>query len=123
MRLKGKMFYGSNALLRIDRHIRSIAGNVTRFPEFKPRPVPVKEIMEVLLLHLHPHKLCCHLGGCFTTYIAQIFKSYISIRLYFALNDSLLQSLLFQAAGEAEYFKLEGFEFTLLEHDEEKIYW
>ena len=48
--------------------------------------------------------------------MAQIFNSYTSIRLYVTLNDSPLQNLLFQAAGEAEYFKI-GFEFTLLEHD------
>jgi hypothetical protein len=119
MRLKGKIFNGSTALLRTDRHIRPIAVNVTMFPEFQPRSVPVKEIMEVLLLHVYAHNIFCHLGGCFTTYMAQIFNSYASIRLYVTLNNSPLQNLLFQAAGEAEYFKLEGFEFTLLEHEVE----
>jgi len=117
MQLKGKLFNGSNALLHTDRHIRSIAGIVISFPEFQLRSVPVKEIMEVLLLHLYAHNICCHLGGPFGTYMAQIFNSYQIIWLYVALNDSPLQNLLFQVAGEAEYFKLEGFQFTLLEHD------
>ena len=108
MRLKGKNLNGSNALLHTDRHIRYTAGNVTRFPEFQPRSVPVKEIMEVLLFHLFGHNICCHLGGPIRTYMAQIFNSYQTIRLNVALNDSPLQKLLFQAAGEAEYFNLEG---------------
>ena len=93
MRLKGKMFNGSNALLRTDRHIRTISGNLTRFSEFQPRSVPVKEIIELLLFH---HHIYCRLGGHFVTYMAQIFNKYETIRLYVALNDSPLQHLLFQ---------------------------
>ena len=58
MRLKGKMLNGSDALLRADRRVRSIAGNVTSFPEFHPRSVPAKEIMEVLLHYLYAHNIC-----------------------------------------------------------------
>jgi len=32
MRLNGKVFDGSTALLRTDRHIRKIADKLTRFP-------------------------------------------------------------------------------------------
>jgi len=46
MRLSGKGFDGLTAQ-RMDRHLRQIAGNVTRFPEFLPRSVPIRDIMEV----------------------------------------------------------------------------
>ena len=59
VRLNGKGFDGSTALLRWDRHLRQIAGNVTRFPEFLPRSVPIRDIMEVLLNILYKHRLCC----------------------------------------------------------------
>jgi hypothetical protein len=105
MRLKGKMFNGSDAFLRADRRVRSIAGNVTRLPEFYPRSVPAKEIMEVLLHYLYAHNIC-HLGGVFATYMAQVFNSYDSIRLYVAICDSPIQNLLFQTVGDAESFTL-----------------
>jgi len=89
------MFNGSNALMRADRLIRFIACNVTRFLELQPRSVPVKEIMEVLLLHLYAHDICCHLRGCFTIYMAHILNSYASIHLYVVLKVSSLQNLLF----------------------------
>lgn len=47
--------------------------------------ITVKEIMGVLLLHLFRH-ICCHLGGTFVTYVAQICNSYQNIRLYVALK-------------------------------------
>jgi hypothetical protein len=116
MRLKGKMFNGSDAFLRAERRVRSIAGNVTRFPEFHPRSVPAKEIMELLLHYLLAQNICCHLGGVFGTYMAQVFNSYDSIRLFVAMCDSPVQNLLFQTVGDAESFTLEGFEFELLDH-------
>lgn len=51
------------------------------------------------MLHLNAHSICCHLGGSFMSYIAQIFNSYASIHLYVTLGDSPLQNLLFQAWG------------------------
>jgi len=111
------MFNSSTTLLRTDRQTRTIACNVTRLPEFLSRSVTLKEIMEVLLLHLFRHHICCHLGEAFVTYMFQIFNSYETIRLYVALNDSPLQNLFFYSGGDAEYFRLEGFEFTLLDHD------
>ena len=80
------MFNDSNVFLRTDRHIRSFAGNVTRFSEYQPRSVPVNEIMEFLLLHLYAHNISWHLGGRFGNYMAQIFNSYQTIRLFAALN-------------------------------------
>ena len=112
------MFNGSNDLLRADRHVRSIPGNVTRFPDFQPRSVPAKEIMEVLLHYLYAHNIC-YLGRVFATYVAQIFNSYDFVRLYVALSDSPIQNLLFQTVGGAETFTLEGFEFELLDHQVE----
>jgi len=52
------MFNGPDVVLRADRRVRSIAGNVTSFPEFHPRSVPAKEIMEVLLHYLYAHNIC-----------------------------------------------------------------
>jgi len=76
MCLNGKGFDGSTAFLRTDRHLRKIAGNVTRFPEFLPRSVPIRDIMKVLLSILYKHRICCHLMGSFVTYIAQIFNKH-----------------------------------------------
>ena len=72
--------------------------------------------MEVLLLNLHARDICCHLGGVFATYMALIFNSYESIRLYVALSDSPLYSF---RLGDAEKFMLEGFEFVLLDQQVE----
>ena len=81
MRLNGKGFDGSTALLRTDRHWRQIAGNVTQFPELQPRSVPIRDIMEVLLNILDNHRLCCHLSGSFVTYITKLFINHCSICL------------------------------------------
>ena len=52
MRLNGKVFDGSTALLRTDGDLGTIAGNVPRFPEFLPQSVPVRYVMEVLYCQL-----------------------------------------------------------------------
>jgi hypothetical protein len=74
--------------------------------------------MEVLLLLLYAH-IWFYPEGCLPNYIAQIFNSYASIRLYVALSDSPLQSLLFQTVGDAESFTLKEFEFDLLDYQVE----
>ena len=63
-------------------HLRKVAGNVTRFPEFVPRSVFVRDVMEVLLNFLYSHQICCHLSECFVTYIAQIFNKDGSMSVY-----------------------------------------
>lgn len=73
--------------------------------------------MVILLLHLLRHHICCHPGGRFVTFIDQIFNSYDTIYLYVVLNNSSLQNILLKLSGNAEYFILEGFDFTLLDHD------
>ena len=115
MKLKGKMFNGSDALLRADRRVRSIADNVTRFPEFHPRSVPAKEIMEALLHYLYAQNICCHLGVFSEpTWLRSSTRTIPSGCL--SLCDSPVQNLLFQTVGDAESFTLEGFEFDVLDH-------
>jgi hypothetical protein len=111
MRLNGKDFDGSTALLRTDRHLRKIADNVTWFSEFLPLYVPITNIMEVLLNILYKHRLCCHLSGSFVIYIAQLFNKHCSICLYVAKFDTPLLDTLFQGVGSAEFIDLEGFHF------------
>ena len=110
------MFNGLDALLLADRRVRSIAGNVTRFPEIHSRSETAKDIMEILLHFLYAHNICCHLWAVFSNYMAQIFNSYHSMRLYVAICDSPIQNLLFQTLRDPESFTLEGFEFELLDH-------
>jgi len=117
MPLNGKGFDGSTALLRMDRHLRQIAGNVTRFPEFLPRSVPIREILEVLLNILYKHRLCCQLSGSFVTYITQLFNKHGSICLYIAKHDAPLLNILFQGGGSAEFIDLEGFHLELVRPD------
>ena len=95
MRPNGKDFDGSTTLLRADRRLRKISGNMTKFPGFRPRSVGAKEIMEVPLLHLFRHSFCCHLAEIFEAYLVELFNPYDTVFLYVAMNDAPLQNLLF----------------------------
>ena len=99
MRVNGMDFDGSSARVHTDRHLRKIAGNVTRFPEFIPRYVPITDIMEVLLNILYRHRICCHLSGSFVTYIAQLFNKHGSICLYVAKHDVPVLNILFRVGA------------------------
>ena len=59
MRLNGNGFDSSTALLRIERDLRTIRGNVPRCPEFLPRAVPIRYVMEMLLHILYRNHICC----------------------------------------------------------------
>ena len=98
-------------------HFRKIAGNVLRFPVFRPSSVPVRDIMEVLLNILNRHRICCHISGRFLTYIAQIFNKHGTICLYVAKKDTPHQNILFRGGGSAEFIDLEGFHLQILEPD------
>ena len=106
MRPNGMVFDGSTTL-RSHRQLCTIAVYVTRFLVFRQRRVPVKEIM-VLLLNVFGHNMCCHISGCFVAYLAEILDSFGTVCLYVATKLALLQNLLFERGGCAEYFNLEG---------------
>ena len=117
MRLNGKSCDDSTALPLTDRRLREISGNVTRFPEFLPRSLPIRDIMEVLLNILYRHRIRCHLSGSFVTYIAQLFNKHGSICLYVAKHHAPRLNILFQGGGSAEFIDLEGFHLELVRPD------
>jgi len=117
MRFNGKGFNDSTVRVRTDRHLRKIAGNVTRFPELIPRYVPITDIVEVLLNILYRHRIYCHLSGSFVTYIAQLFSKHGSICLYVAKHDVPVLNILFQGGGSAEFVDLKGFHLELVRPD------
>jgi hypothetical protein len=103
MRLNGKGFDGSTAQLLTDRDLSTIAGNGPRFPEFLPRTVPIRSLMEILLHILNRNHICCHLSGSFVSYIERVFDKHESICMYLAKHDAPLLNILFQG-GEVQTF-------------------
>ena len=109
MRLNGKDFDDSTALLRTERDLKTIAGNMPRFPEYPPRAVPIRYVMEVLLHILYRKHICCNHLGIFVSYKARVFNMHESICLYVAKYDAPLLNVMVQSGGSADFINLEGF--------------
>ena len=88
---------------------------MTRFPEFLPRSVPVRDIMDFLLNILYNH-ICCKLSERFVTYIAEYSISMVP----YSVRSQKLRGPSYHTVpgwGSAEFIDLERFHLQLLEPD------
>jgi len=70
MLVDGKQFSGSTFYVDTYNTLRSIAGNASRFTEFKPVFFPNILTFHKLLFLFYRHGLCCFMTGSFVSYIA-----------------------------------------------------
>ena len=68
MKVNGKTFDGSTHFLDTYRRLRSIAGNASWFTGYRPILFPGKEYIQLLLLELFKHHICCYLTGTFVSF-------------------------------------------------------
>ena len=71
--------------------------------------------MELFLLQLFKHKLCCCLSGTFVTFLVGVFESFRAATLYIALKDTPSESHFSSLPERVKSLHLEGFNFRLLE--------
>lgn len=78
------------------RLLRTCAGHVDRYVEFRPTSVPADHIMEGFVYMLFSHHTCCFLTGSFVNQLPGNFTSYAAGLLFSAIADTPVQNLLFQ---------------------------
>jgi hypothetical protein len=102
-----RTYYNTNRLLR------TCAGHVDRYVEFRPTSVPGRLVMETFLHLLFRHHTCCFLTGSLVNYVAGNFKSSGAALLFIAKADTQIQNLLFQRGMAVPNIHLDGFHLTL----------
>jgi hypothetical protein len=124
MRVEDRAFDCSCKYYDTNRLLRTCAGHVDCYVEFRPtKSDPVRPLMEGFLYKLYRHHTCCYLTGSFVNYLAGNFTSCAAALLFVAMADTPLQNVIFQRGVTIPYLNIDGYGLHLAEeHPDINIY-